>query len=97
MYCYFIVWPVWLLGWLAPGYGLLQIVFQDLTSNKSKAHSSDFIASTYIVHPSFYSEPLLKANYISTILKLDKSMMMMMMVMIVRQDNNENEDVIIRN
>ena len=58
----------------------------------------NFIASTYIVHPSFYSQPLLKAYYISTILRLDKRMMMMMMiVMLVRRDDNENKDVIIRN
>ena len=79
-------------GLWAPANNLL-----GLTSNKSKAHSSSFIASTYIVHPSFYSEPLLKADYISTILRLDKRLMMMMMVMIVRRDDNENEDVNIRN
>ena len=54
------------------------------------------LASTYTVHPSFYSEPLLKADYLSTILRLDKRMMMMM-VKLVRRDDNANEDVIIRN
>lgn len=54
------------------------------------------MARTYIVHPSFYSEPLLKADYNSTILRLDKRMMMMM-VMLVRRDDNAHEDVIIRN
>ena len=63
-------------GLRAPTNSLLGFNFKEIKSRFFRFHCKN-------VYPPFYSEPLLKADYIGTILRLDKRMMMMV-VMVVR-------------